>query len=234
MKNVITCKNCNAENPYFSYICNNCRSYLRERVVNIDLWKTLGTIIESPTNAFSNIIHAEHKNFISLLYFLFAIKFFINTLMIDDPVFGSIKVLNNVSLLFLLSLIVPIVVICIFALLLKFVTKLLKVQTRFKDNLSILIFSLVPSTIALVFFFPVELVLFGSALFVSNPSPFLLKQNPAYVMTALEGLMVLWSFVLTFFAIKSATKSKIFSLISSFLFHCIMIVLLLLLTKIFS
>ncbi|MDP4173613.1 MAG: YIP1 family protein [Bacteroidota bacterium] len=234
MKNVITCKNCKAENPYFSYICNNCRSYLRERVVNIDLWKTLGTIIESPTKAFSNIIHAEHKNFISLLYFLFAIKFFINILMIDDPVFGSIKVLNNVSLLFLLSLIVPIVVICVFALLLKFVTKLLKVQTRFKDNLSILIYSLVPSSIALVFFFPVELVLFGSALFISNPSPFLLKQNPAYVMSALEGLMVIWSFVLTFFAIKSATKSVIFSLISSILFHGIMIGLLLVLTKIFS
>ncbi|MDP4190912.1 MAG: YIP1 family protein [Bacteroidota bacterium] len=234
MKNVITCKNCKAENPYFSYICNNCRSYLRERVVNIDLWKMLGTIIESPTKAFSNIIHAEHKNFISLLYFLFAIKFFINILMIDDPVFGSIKVLNNVSLLFLLSLIVPIVVICVFALLLKFVTKLLKVQTRFKDNLSILIYSLVPSSIALVFFFPVELVLFGSALFISNPSPFLLKQNPAYVMSALEGLMVIWSFVLTFFAIKSATKSVIFSLISSILFHGIMIGLLLVLTKIFS
>lgn len=234
MKNVITCKNCNTENPYFSFICSNCRSYLRERVVNIDLWNTLGRLIESPAAAFSSIIHAEHKNFISLLYFLFSLKFFINILIIADPVFKTVKVLEYTSWVFLISIIIPLALISFYSWLLSVSLKVFKVKTRFKDNFSILIYSLIPASLALIFFFPVELVLFGSAIFISNPSPFLLKPNPAYVMLSLECLMILWSIVLSYFALHSATRSKVFSIISSLIFHGLIISLMLVITWLFS
>ena len=56
MKNKITCSNCSTENPPYAYTCDNCNSYLRERVFNIDLWNVIGLMIEAPKKAFELII----------------------------------------------------------------------------------------------------------------------------------------------------------------------------------
>lgn len=234
MKNIIICKSCNTENPYFGFTCTQCNSYLRERVVNIDLWSTMGKIVESPVKAFSGIIHAEHKNFIFFIYSLFAFKFFINALLISDPLFGSIKLLERTSLLLLASVAVPLLIILLFSWLIKKNTGIFKLRTRFKDNFSILIYSLLPNAVALVFFLPVELVLFGSALFISNPSPFILKPNPAWAMTVLELLMILWSAILTGLALYSYTRSRLYSFISASIFHILIWGTLYLMTWIFN
>ncbi len=60
MKNTITCKNCKDENPFYGLICKSCGSYLRERIFNIDLFKIMGLLIESPQKGFEIIIHSEH------------------------------------------------------------------------------------------------------------------------------------------------------------------------------
>src|SRR5690606_23987280 len=78
MKNAVVCKNCNSENPFYELICRNCRSFLREKIYNIDLWKTISQLIESPSTAFRNIILSEHKNYLLLLLVLIAGKLFLN------------------------------------------------------------------------------------------------------------------------------------------------------------
>src|SRR4030065_2879879 len=80
MKNGIICKNCQTLNPFHELTCRNCKSYLRERVYNLDLWKLLEQLIESPLNGFTKIIHSEQKNFVVFIILLSSIKFFINTI----------------------------------------------------------------------------------------------------------------------------------------------------------
>ena len=95
MKNVITCKSCGAENPFYGIICTECKSYLRERIVNIDLFNVTSLLIHSPREAFTQIIRAEHKNFIFFLLLLASAKFLVNSMYIAlavskfEPNFGS-------------------------------------------------------------------------------------------------------------------------------------------------
>lgn len=215
MKNVITCKNCNDENPYFSFICGNCRAYLRERVVNIDLWKTIGELVESPAKAFSQIIHAEHKNFIFLLSFLIGIKYFINILILSEPFFGGSRIFYNSLYAFFFSIAGVLILPALFSYFFTRFTDMFKVKTRFKDNFAFFIYSQVPHVFALVFLFPVELVLFGGFLFTTNPSPFVLKPTPAYTLAIMELILFLWAIVLGYWAVYTATRSRIYSILIS-------------------
>lgn len=234
MKNVITCKNCSDENPYFSLICGNCRAYLRDRVVNIDLWKTVGELVESPVKAFSEIIHAEHKNFIFFLSFLIGIKFFINALILSEPVFKGTQILSHAAVVFLASIIAVLVIPALFSLLFTRFTKVFKVNTRYKDNFSLFIYSQLPHVFGLVFLFPVELVLFGGFLFSNNPSPFLLKPTPAWTMAVMEGIMFLWALVLGYWAVYAATRAKLYSLLVTLLYNIITAVVILAIAAAFS
>jgi hypothetical protein len=234
MKNVITCKNCSDENPYFSFICGNCKAYLRERVVNIDLWKTTGELVEAPVKAFSNIIHAEHKNFIFFLSFLIGIKFFINALILSEPVFKGTQIFSHVVPVFFISIAAVPIAAVLFALLFTSFTNVFKVKTRYKDNFSFLTYSQIPHVFGLVFLFPVELVLFGGFLFSNNPSPFLLKPTPAYTMAAMEGIMFLWALVLGFWGVYTATKAKLYSLLVTLLYSVITVVVILVISAAFS
>ena len=219
MKNVITCKNCNDENPYFSFICGNCKAYLRERVVNIDLWKTIGELVESPVKAFSQIIHAEHKNFIFFFLIFSAIKFFIDSIYISlssiqpEPELGNflrnyLIVLAGISLLTFTS-----------GIILRLINSLLGVKTRILDNFAILIYSFVPQVFALILLFTVEATVFGGNLFSKNPSPFNLKEFLAYTLSGFEILIILWGIYLSIMALYTQSKNKIYSIIAGLAFN---------------
>src|ERR1039458_8374525 len=94
MKNVIICKSCSTENPYYEVICSNCHSFLRDRIFNIDLWKTIEQLIETPVKAFRRIIQSEHKNFISLIFIFAVFKLFISSIFISLVLFKNEQALN--------------------------------------------------------------------------------------------------------------------------------------------
>ncbi len=73
--NFLVCQNCGEKNPLFSSKCGKCHHYLRATIPNIDLWSTIWKIFESPVEALTNVIYAEHKNFISFLTFFVSVKF---------------------------------------------------------------------------------------------------------------------------------------------------------------
>ena len=181
MKNIITCKNCGAENPFYRFICTNCNSYLRERIVNLDFFNLLGIMIESPSKAFQKIIFSEHKNFIYLVAVLVGIKLFINSLILSSYV--KIHLFSDLVLNFFLEIILFIIFIFIYSNIIQLFSNLFGTKTRLKDNFSILVYSFVPMIYALIFLFPVELVLFGGHLFSSSPSPFIIKPIPAYILS---------------------------------------------------
>lgn len=219
MKNVITCKNCNTENPEYLYICTNCGSFIRERVVNIDLWSMSWQIIESPGRAFREIMYAEHKNFVFLLAILTGIKLFINSAILAEPLFKNYFFFDYAVPAFFSAIAFLLIITALAGIGLKYAGQLVKAKTRFKDNFSVIIYSLIPHVFSLLILFPIEVVLFGGYLFSANPSPFLLKQNAAYVMTGLEVIFIFYSFILSFMACKTAVKSISVSLLFSLAVH---------------
>jgi hypothetical protein len=212
MNNKIVCRSCQAPNPFHQSTCLNCKEYLRERVYNLDLWKLLEQLIESPIKGFIKIIHSEQKNFIIFIILFVTIKFFINTLF-----FFLFNTQNNLFSLngirnYLIVLLSITLVILLFTILVKITNRLLNNITRTKDILSILSYALVPNIFALLILFPLELIFFGEYLFSNNPSPFLIKETAAYIMLILEILMILWTFFLSILALFTLTKSILYSI----------------------
>ncbi|RJP73461.1 MAG: hypothetical protein C4539_01675 [Ignavibacteriales bacterium] len=215
MKNVQICKNCSAENPFYQLNCIKCNSYLRERVVNIDLWDTIGKMIESPSVMFRRIIFAEHKNFTFLLTFFIALKILINSFIVI-PYFKLDSYLsNNLFVYSVFSIILVYILIYASAAVLKVLTGIFNLKSRVSDNSAVIIYAFIPYIFGLVILFPVELVLFGQYLFSVNPSPFMLKEFASYVVLGIEGILFLWGITWLFLGINSFTKTKIFSLFSA-------------------
>ncbi len=220
MKNVIVCKNCGTENPFYGLICTDCKSYIRERIYNVDLWNVLSLLIENPRKGFRLIIQSEHKNFISFILIFAAIKFTI------DSVYLSLLSLKTEPLLssFLRNyfiVLAGISAITLFiSLLLRLLNRTFGITSRVRDNFSILTYSFVPQIFALILLFIVEATVFGGNLFSKSPSPFDLKEFLAYVLLGFEILVVLWGFFLSVMALFTQTKNIAYSLTAGLIFNC--------------
>ena len=221
MKNVLICKSCSSENPYYEVICVNCHSFLRERIFNLDLWKTIEQLIETPVKAFRRIIQSEHKNFISLIFIFAVFKLFISSIFISLVFFRDEQALNLFITRFFLFAGSILVLLLIISLILRFVLKSGGIKARYKDLLALLTFSLMPYSFAAIILFPVELIIFGTYLFSVNPSPFIVKSFFAWILLVLEVLLIIWSIFLTVTGTYAQTKSIKFSLVSSLIFNII-------------
>ena len=222
MKNEIVCKNCQTLNPFHELTCRNCKSYLRERVYNLDLWKLLEQLIESPKNGFTKIIYSEQKNFIVFIILIASFKFYLNTIFffLTNPLtnLSSANIIRN----YLILLLSVVVIISLFSLLIKITNQISGLVTRVKDIFSILSYSLIPNIFALAIFFPLELIFFGEYLFSNNPSPFIIKETVAYIMLVLELLLVVWTFFLAIMASYTLTKNVFCAIVMGILFGLLM------------
>lgn len=222
MKNSVVCHNCQTENPFYKLICENCKSYVRDRVYNIDLGKIITRLIESPSTGFRTIIFAEHKNFLVFLILLSVLKFEIDSVFISLFFKQQIISLNNFAAAYIILVLIITAVFLLFSYLLNFLNKSLGYETRTKDNFSIYCYSFLPHIFALVILFPLELVMFGEYLFSTNPSPFAIKEFIAYTLFILEILIILWSLFLTVIANYTQTKNILYSIIISIIFHSLL------------
>ncbi|OGU37753.1 MAG: hypothetical protein A2058_09380 [Ignavibacteria bacterium GWA2_36_19] len=222
MKNEMVCKNCQTLNPFHELTCRNCKSYLRERVYNLDLWKLLEQLIESPKNGFTKIIYSEQKNFIVFIILIASFKFYLNTIFffLTNPLtnLSSANIIRN----YLILLLSVVVIISLFSLLIKITNQISGLVTRVKDIFSILSYSLIPNIFALAIFFPLELIFFGEYLFSNNPSPFIIKETVAYIMLVLELLLVVWTFFLAIMASYTLTKNVFYAIVMGILFGLLM------------
>jgi len=206
------CKKCNHVNPPYKYICSECKSYLRERVVNIDLWNTIQLIIEDPVKAFTQIIFAEHKNFIIFITFFIALKNLLFARFLSVPKLG----LNGVETYLIVSLffavLITLILILFFSLLQKSIFSKKGVHLRVKDIYSINSYCFIPYLFGLFLIFPVELVVLGGDIFSNNPYPFDIKPLITYILIGIEFVVILWSFYLIYRSIVTVNLSKIYSL----------------------
>ena len=224
-KNDIICNNCGSRNPEYEFKCGNCKAFLRDRIVNIDLGETLIRIIDSPTETFRKIKFSEHKNYIFFLLFFLSIRFLIISRFISVPfVYETIKL--NTFLLILISFGITIILFLFLSFLLQKIFLLLSIRARFKDILAVIIYSSMPNLFALFILFPIELVFYGEYLFSNNPYPYQIKESVFYFLLVIEALTMVWSIFLAYAGIKEFAKEKLFSLtISMLLWFAISLVL---------
>lgn len=206
----LECKNCNTQNPLYSLNCKNCNSYLRAKIPNIDFWNTVWEILYEPTNTFIKIIQAEKKNYLLTLTILLLIRFATLIFIINNYKNQSINYSENFINSFI-SGVGIILTTLIFSILYWFIIKLLKYNSRIKDNYSVLVFAFIPSILSFLFLIPFQFALFGIYWFVVNPLPILIKPFAAYVLYIIEVIFLLWSFLLIFKGINTQTQNKILS-----------------------
>jgi hypothetical protein len=231
-KNEIICNNCGSRNPEFEYKCSNCKAFLRDRIVNIDLGETLVRIIDSPSETLRKIKFSEHKNYIFFLLFFLSIRFLILSRFFSVPfVYETIRL--NTFLLILISFGITIILFLFLSFLLQKIISLLNIKVRFKDILAVIIYSSLPNLFALFILFPVELVFYGEYLFSNNPYPFQIKESVFYFLLVIETLTIFWSIFLAYTGIKEFVKAKLFSFIISVLTWFIISLVLFLQSKIF-
>jgi hypothetical protein len=215
MKNVIICKNCGAENPYYGLICGSCKGYIRERIVNIDLFRVLSLLIHSPQKAFSQIIQAEHKNFIYFILLLASAKFLVDSMYISLAFSNNQPHLGNFTTNYLIISAGAVIFIFLYSVLIKFINSAFDLKSRIRDSFTIFIYALIPQVFAIIILFPVEVTVFGNNLFSNNPTPFTTKSTFAYILAGFEGLMILWSILLAFWGMFTQTKNIIYSVITA-------------------
>ena len=231
MKNTITCSSCSNENPFYVYICENCNSFIRERVYNIDLWNLIGLLIESPGKAFKLIVYSEHKNFIGFILLLISVKFLVDARFISLVSLGSFNPTTALYLSYSFVLVSLTVFLILYSYCFTLVNVLLNIKTRFRDNFSVLIYSLIPNVFGIIFLFVIELVVFGEYLFSINPSPFVVKEFIAYLFAGAELSLIIWSIFLSFTAFRVQTNSILLSIINTLVFNIFIVVLLFFLSK---
>lgn len=219
----ITCKKCSTVNPLYTSICINCKSYLRERVVNIDLWKIIGLLIEYPQNSFRQIIYAENKNFIIFILLFIGLKNLIIARFLSVPSLGKDGVTTSFILSYLLMLTFTVLIFSGFTLLQKIYYDKLKIQLRFKDIFAVNIYVFVPFVLSLFSIFLVELVVLGGDIFSNNPTPFQIKPTAAYMLLGFEVLVFLWSIYLLCLSIIFISGKIFISILFTLLFLLILV-----------
>ncbi|MDP3149814.1 MAG: hypothetical protein Q8N83_11865 [Ignavibacteria bacterium] len=221
------CSRCGCENPIFQSVCKKCGSITRDRVPNIDFWKIVGRIIESPKDAFIEIIQAEQKNYASFVLTASLFKIFLLVSLIVG-VFGG----NSFSLLsFGYFLLICVLVIIITGYIIKKVLVREKKKEkvfRIKDFYAVFSYSLVPQLMGLIILFALEFIVFGEQMFTFNPSPFLIKKNFAYLFLALELGIIVWNIFMTkmvfsIFFIKKLPPYIFSIIILSFIYFLVII-----------
>ena len=219
----VKCKKCSHINPPYKNICTECKSYLRERVVNIDLWNTILLIIEEPAKTFRQIIFAEHKNFIFFLTFFISLKNLILARFISVPELG----VNGVSAPLVFSLILVILITTVLTASFSFIQNILytkkDVTLRFQDLYAVNVYSFIPYLFGLIFIFPVELVVLGGDIFSNNPYSYQIKPLISYILIGIELITIIWSFFLIFKSIIAVSEKKNFSILLSLSFFLVWI-----------
>jgi len=209
----LICNNCNTENDLFQLNCSNCGAVLREKVANIDLFSTLWLLIESPVCGIKKIIYAEHKNYLLPLLLLLAIKLLLISFFLQSVLLMPLNYTERLIQNIVVGLSAVTFSILLFPLFQQIIFKILKINTKYKNNLSLLIYSQFPLLLLLLLVLPVQFALFGKFWFFANPSPFIIKENAAYVLSGMETLFFLWGIILFALSNYIQTGSKIISLL---------------------
>jgi hypothetical protein len=212
------CSKCNHINPPYKNTCEVCKSYLRERVVNIDLWKTIFQLIEEPKLSFRNIVYAEHKNFILFLLFFISIKNLILTRFISVPQLGLNGAYTSFIVSLFLSILSTMIIVSAITSIQSLIYKKQNILLRFVDVFALNTYNLFPFLVGIFILFPIELVVLGGDIFSNNPYPFEIKPTITYLLIGFEVITIIFSLILFFKSVLIARIKTVIAIILTLLF----------------
>ncbi len=193
---MITCSVCKTQNDEYAVTCVSCRSFIQNRIPNLDFFDTVWKVIETPRKAFHDITLAEHKNYSFVLFSLFGIA-------LSMTGFWYFRLgLRFDSLLDLLAkaagvgVVLGIVCAGVFTGVFELLVRIFGGKGNIRSSLGVLAYATTPVSLSLVLILPVELLTFGMYLFTWNPNPYTIKPGLFVTLIAVDGLIGLWAFVL--------------------------------------
>jgi len=229
MKNSIICKYCNSENPFYNLNCSNCNAYLRDKVPNIDFWKTFWGIIFNPIETFNLIIFAEKKNYVLIFNILNSIAIFFASLIfsnltinIKDTYAHNFISYNLIFLWFCVFLSINLIYILSY-LIFKIYQKFNRFFLRIKDYFTVAIYSNLPIILWSFIIFPISLATLGETLINWYPAPYLYKPLIFYTLLVLSVLFFIYNIVLYAIGIFSLIKRKLIATIMSLIYHALIL-----------
>jgi len=211
---MITCGVCKAENDEFAIVCVKCRSYIQNRIPNLDFFDTVWKVIESPRRAFHDITLAEHKNYSLLLFALFGIGLSLTGFWYFRLGSRFESLLDMLAEATVIGVGLGLFSAGLFTLIFELMVKILRGKGAVRNSLGILAYSTTPISLTLALILPIELLTFGMYLFTSNPSPYSMKPGMYIALVAFDSVMALWAFLLS---VVGTSVAKQLSLARSFL-----------------
>lgn len=231
MINSINCKYCNAQNPFYNLNCSQCKAYLRDRVPNIDIGKTILNILISPKETLLQIIYAEKKNYSIVLNFLLSLVFFILNLILanlyikPNDKFATNFVSFNLSFLFLCVFMGYNLAILFNFILLKLTQKIITCYLDFKNYWAVVNYAMIPMILWFFFIFPVALATLGDTIFVWYPAPYIYKPFVFYTLSILSVLILVYSIILLSYGIGILLHNRIIGFLISFVHHILIVLM---------
>ncbi len=229
---MIVCKVCNTENDEFATVCRACKSFIQNRITNLDFFETVWKVIETPRKAFHDITLAEHKNYSLLLFSFFGVALALTGFWHFRLGSRFESLLDLLAEATLAGLGLGLVASILFTLVFHALAAVFGGKGTLKDSLATLAYATTPVSITLFLVLPVELLTFGMYLFTSNPDPYSIKPASFVVLVAFDAAMGLWSFVL--FVVGGTVSKQISglkSLVSAFVTSVVCLGALFLLAK---
>ncbi len=210
---MITCSVCGLENDDLRTLCVSCKSFIQGRVDALNLFETIWGIIESPTATFRRIVLAKHKNYsvvlsslagVALVFYGAWYKHIADRIESLLPIVGAALIAGPIAgIFFVLAL----------AYVVRFLSRRIGGTPEFKSLFAAIAYSTVPLGFAVVFLIPIEIAVFGSDFFGTNPPPMAIRPLEYSVLLALKALSGIWMMFLLVRATMAANafpKSKLF------------------------
>ena len=193
---MLRCPSCSYDNDDFATVCLQCKSYLQNRVPNLNFFETAWGIIESPRATFRTITLAEHKNYVFFLFACFGVS-------VSFTTFFYLKLGSYFdSLLFLIpwalgsGVVGGMILAPLLSLFLHLVARVLGSNQRFRNSNALFAYSLIPIVLSIILILPIELLTFGMYLFTSNPHPYVIKPVSFLLLMGFDTLMAGWAITL--------------------------------------
>ncbi len=193
LETMIYCSVCAHANDDLDSICASCGSFIQDRIPNLDFFVTFWLLVESPTDAFTTIVRAEHKNYVLVLMFFLGIALAFSLLWVRHA--GN--EFDNLIYLILLGCVLGVLLaypsgmssVCVLHLL----VKLFGGKGSIQNTYAVFGWALIPIMATVCIVLPIELASIGLRLFSTNPSPWDVKPIVYFVLLTIDAIAVIWS-----------------------------------------
>ncbi len=193
---MISCPVCKTQNDEYAIVCSNCKSYIQNRIHNLDFFDTVWKVIESPRKAFHDITLAEHKNYSLLLFSLFGVALSLTLFWYLRLGSRFETLLNVLAAAAGFGIIAGLLCAVLFTVFFEVLARLFGGKGSVRNSLAFLAYATTPVSLSLVLVLPIELLSFGMFLFTSNPDPYVLKPGLFITLIGVDCVLGLWAVIL--------------------------------------